>query len=252
VVVAVVYLAAALAQVVTPQPSPTPSPSAPSHEIDANLEYESQYADVIFNGSARHDLSAQGAVLPYAELIVGYDTRSAAPGLGEVYNENAVIPSFGFRAPFGEEQYGELFVQGGYSFGLRGQLSFPETRWGFDYSRDYGSSFSSAYPHAEVNGNVAVYSRFAGNLIGSLDAYFDARLAQSLRALAGTVISFDDHREYGNNYAEAYAGFMVPFSPVLDLRLAGVEGTYLSRGIDVPKPASYSSFRVTLTHSSPP
>jgi len=250
----VVCLAAVLA-LVTPQPSPTASPPNPARaqQIDASLLYESHFAgDVIFNGSARYDLAAQGGVLPYAELIAGYDTRSGVPGIGEVYNENAIIPSFGFRAPFGEEQYAELFLQGGYSFGLRGQYSFPETRWGFDYDRDYGSSFRSDYPHAEVTGNLTLYSRFAGNLIGYAAAYYDTRLATWLRAMVGADASFDDHREYDNNYAEAYAGFMVPFSPVLDLRLAGVEATYLSRGVDVPKPASYSSVRISLVHSSPP
>jgi len=231
--------------------SPMPSPT-PAREIDADAEYESKYADVIFNATARFDLTARGVVLPYAELIAGYDTRSAVPGLGEVYNEDALVPSFGFRAPFGEQQYAELFVQGGYSFGLRGQFSFPETRYGFDYLRDYGTSFLSPRPHAEVYGDLVDYSRFAGNAIGYGDAYYDARLTQSLRALAGADVSFDDHREYGNNYAEAYGGLLVPLSPLLDLQLAGVEGTYLSRGIDAPKPPAYSSVRITLVHSSPP
>lgn len=232
--------------------TPSPTPDSSRLETDATLEYESQYADVILNGEVRYDVGTGGAVLPYAKVIVGYDTRSGIPGLGEVYNENAVIPSFGFRAPLGTEQYGELFLQGGYSFGLRGQLSFPETRWGFDFSRDYGSSFRSVYPHSELSGDATAYSRFAGNFIGYAEGFTDARLTPSIRTLFGADVSFDTHREYGNNYAEAYAGLLIPFSALLDLRLAGVEGIYLSRGVDVPKPASYSTFRLTLSHAYPP
>jgi hypothetical protein len=166
--------------------------------------------------------------LPCANLIVGYDTRLGVPGIGQIFNEDALIPAAGVRAPLDKEEYAELFVQGGFSFGLHGQPSLPETRWGFGYSR------------------------FAGNVIGSVDGFYDTRVTTSLRALVGAVVSFDDHRDYGNNYAEAYAGFIVPFSPELDLRVAGVEGSYLSRGIGVPRPASYSALRVTISHTSPP
>jgi hypothetical protein len=214
--------------------------------------YESRYADFIFSASGRHDLGSQGLVLPYVDLDVAYDTRSGVPGVAEVYNEDAVIPAFGLRAPLDADQYGELFLQGGYSFGLRSQPSFPETRYGFDYSREYGSSFGSVYPHAELNGNLTVYSRFAGNLIGTVDAYSDARLTTSLHTLVGAVVSFDNHREYANNYAEAYSGFLVPFSSELTLRVAGVEGAYLSRGVDVPERPFYSSVRVVLYHSAIP
>ncbi len=240
----------------TPPPAiyatPSPSPNSARSEIDASVEYESQFADVIFSGSARYDLIPHGTVLPYAKLLVDYDTRSGVPGLGEVFNTDAIVPSLGIRAPLGRDEYGELFVQGGYSFGLRSQPSFPETRWGFDYSRDYGSSFHTVFPHLQVNGELIDYSRFAGNTIGLAYAYYDARIVTSLRALIGGDVSFDTHREYANNYGEVYGGFLVPLSEELDLQLAGVEGVYLSRGVDVPAQPWYSSVRVTLTHAIPP
>jgi len=236
----------------TPSPIPSPAPTPARSEVDASVEYDSQFADVIVDLTARYDLFTHGTVLPYAQLIVSYDTEPGTPGLSEVYNEDAVIPSAGLRLPLGSEQYGELFAQGGYSFGLQGQLSFPETRFGLDYSRDYGSSFRSAYPHAQLNGELIDYSRFAGNIIGAADAHYDARLATSLRALVGADLSFDDHREYCNNYAEAYGGFRIPLAAELDLDIAGVEGFYFSRGVDLPNPASYSSFRVTLSHYAGP
>jgi len=236
----------------TPSPIPSPAPTPARSEVDASAEYDSEFADVIVDLTARYDLITRGTVLPYARLILSYDTQPSTPGLSEIYNEDAVIPSAGLRLPLGSERYGEIFVQGGYSFGLQGQLSFPETRFGFDYSRDYGSSFQSAYPHAQLNGELIDYSRFAGNIIGAADAHYDARLATSLRALIGADLSFDDHREYGDNYAEAYGGFRIPLASELDLDLTGVEGFYFSRGIDRPNPASYSSFRITLSHYSEP
>jgi hypothetical protein len=189
-------------------------------------------------------------VRPYARVVVGDDTRSTVPDLGQIYNQDAIIPALGFRAPFGEQQYAEIFVQGGYSFGLHGQYSFPESRWGFDYSRDYGTSFLSAYPHAEVNAEIVEFSRFFGNIISFNNAFYDVRLTGSLRGVVGVTLSFDDHREYANNYAEANAGFLVPLSSELNFVVSGVEGTFLSRGVDVPKPPSYSSFRIVLVESS--
>lgn len=221
-------------------------------KIDGSIEYDSQFADFIVDAAGRYDLVPRGTVLPYAKLIFSYDSDAAEAGLSEVYTEDAVIPSIGIRVPFGSEQYGEIFVQGGYSFGLQGEQSIPETRWGFDYSRDYGASYESVLPHTQLNGELIGYSRFAGNVIGAADAYHDARVTPWLRALLGADLSFDSHREYGNNYAEAFAGFLIPFSPELNLQLSGVEGTYLSRGIGVPNPPWYSSFRVTLSHAYPP
>lgn len=241
----------------TPPPavydSPSPSPAPPSRtKIDAALQYESQFADVILSAAVRYDLTPGGAVLPYARIIVGDETRSTVPDLGQVYNEDAIIPGFGFRAPLDKAQYSELFAQGGYSFGLRGQHSFWETRWGFDYTRDYGTSFSSAFPHAEVYAGITSYSRFGGNAISYNNAYYDARLTGSLRLMVGAALSFDTHRDSGNNSAEADAGFLVPLSPDLDFTVVGVEGAFLSRGAGVPIPPSYSSYRVMLVESRGP
>ncbi len=235
----------------TPSGAPSPSPT-PLWDVEASVEYDSQFADVLFNAEARRDLVVYGTIVPYADLIVGYDTRSGVPGLSEIYNENAVIPSVGVRYPFGVYEYGELFAQAGYSFGLRGQLSYPETRYGFDYARDYGASYGNAYPHAQVEAEIADYSRFQGNIIAETQAYYDAALTPWLRPMIGADLGFDSHREYGNNYVEAYAGFLIPLSTVFDFRFAGVEGTYLSRGVDRPSPPSYSSIRITLQHEFPP
>jgi hypothetical protein len=237
----------------TPTPNGAPSPSpTPLWAIETIVEYDSQFADVLSETDARRDFLYYGTIVPYADLIVGYETNpSRIAGLSQLYNQNAVIPSVGVRYPFGVFEYGELFAQAGYSFGLRGERSFPETRYGFDYARDYGISFESAYPHGEVAGQIADYSRFEGNIIGQVQAFYDARLTPGLRPIVGADLGFDTHRDYGNNYLEAYAGFMIPFSTVFDFRFVGVEGTYLSRGVDRPSPPSYSGIRITLQHEFP-
>lgn len=235
----------------TPYGAPSPSPT-PLWDVEASVEYDSQFADVLFNADARRDFFYYGTIVPYADLIVGYDTSPSVAGLSQVESENAVIPSLGVRYPFGVYEYGELFAQAGYSFGLRGQPSYPETRYGFDYARDYGVSFQSAYPHGEVVAEVANYSRFAGNIISLAQAYYDARLTPGLRPIVGADLGFDTHREYSNNYLEAYGGFLVPLSTVFDFRFVGVEGTYLSRGVDRPSPPWYSGIRITLQHEFPP
>jgi hypothetical protein len=232
--------------------TPAPSTGPERWKIDGSIEYDSEFADTIIDASARYDLVPHGIVLPYARLTLSYDTEPNEAGLSQVFTEDAVTPAAGLRVPFGAEQYGEVFAQGGYSFGLAGERSLAESRWGFDYSRDYSTSYASAFPHTQLNGEAIAYSRFAGNVIGSVDAYHDARITPWLRALLGAYVGFDSHREYGNNYAEVFAGFLIPFSPELNLQLSGVEGTYLSRGIDVPNPPWYSSFRVTLNHAYPP
>jgi hypothetical protein len=233
----------------TPAPSPSPTPL---WEVEGSIEYDSQFADVLFDVDARRDLVVYGTIVPYADLIVAADTQTTEAGLSELYNENAVIPSFGVRYPFGEFEYGELFAQAGYSFGVRGQLSYPETRYGFDYSRDYGASYRSAYPHGEVAGELVDYSRFSGNIIGEVQAYYDAQATPWLRPILGSDLGFDTHRDYGNNYIEVYGGFMVPLSNVFDFRFVGVDGVYLSRGVDRPSPAGYSGIRLTLQHEFPP
>jgi hypothetical protein len=126
-------------------------------------------------------------------------------------------------------------------FWAAGSTQLSGNALGFDYTRDYGTSFLSANPHAEVNASLVAYSRFGGNTIGFNNAFYDARLTGSLPVFVGAALSFDTHRDFANNYAEADAGFLVPLSPELDVTVAGVEGAFLSRGAGIPHPPSYSS-----------
>jgi hypothetical protein len=207
-------------------------------------DYESRFADVFSGVNARYDFT-RGAIRPYAALNVSYDTRSGVPGASQIFNDDAAVISAGLRAPLGKNEYGYLFALGGYSIGLRGEPDFGDVRYGIAYSRDYGTLFA-AKPHTQVNFSAAVYSRYQGNAISYLQGSHDARIAGALRGIAGVTFAADSHRLYYNNFAEGYAGLIVPVSDQINLRFVGLQGTYLPRGIDRPVPATYSGYRALL------
>jgi hypothetical protein len=208
---------------------------------------ESRFGDV-FNGVAlRYDFS-EAAIRPYAALNLSYDTRSGVPGVSDVYNDNAAVASVGFRAPIGLGQYGYAYVLGGDSIGLRGEPTFGDFRYGFAYSRDYGP-LDASQPHTLTYFSAAAYSRYAGDAIVYAQASHDVSITPLLRAIAGTSVALDTHRQYYNNYAEAYAGVLVHLTTSVNVRFVGVAGDYLPRGIGVPRPF-YSGVRVLLVSGS--
>jgi hypothetical protein len=211
-------------------------------------DYESRFADIFSGINARYDFT-KGGVRPYAALNLTYDTRSGAPGASQIFNDDAAVFSAGLRAPLGKNEYGYLFALGGWSVGLRGQPDYGDVRYGIAYSRDYGTLLAPK-PHTQVNFSAAVYSRYQGNAIGYLQGSHDARIAGALRGIAGFTYAADSHRLYYNNFAEGYAGLIVPVSDQINLRFTGVQGTYLPRGIDRPAPASYSGYRALLVFGS--
>jgi hypothetical protein len=208
----------------------------------AYSDYESRFADLFNAGFVRYDLGRPSAAIPYVAFHLTYDTRSGAPGVAQIYNDNAAVTSLGVRFPLGIYGYG--FAEGGYSCGLRGQPSFPEDRFGFAFSRDYGST-GAPQPHALLDGSIAEYSRFVGNVITYAQGSYDVSIHDaSMRPIAGGSIALDAHRLYYNNYAEAYAGVLVRGSPVWSIRAVALTGTYLGRGIDPPSNPSYRGIRV--------
>jgi hypothetical protein len=202
---------------------------------------ESRFQDTFSGMFLRYDLGTN-AIRPYVALNVAYDTRSGVPGIAQVYNDNAAVASFGIRAPIGMSQYGYVFASAGESVGLRGERTFPETRYGVAYSRDYGTMFNSR-PHSQVNVSAAVYSRYAGNAIGYFQGSRDERITPGMRGLYGANVGLDGQRLYYNNFAEGYAGLIFPLTHEINFRVVGVEGTYISRGTPIPVSSSYSSAR---------
>lgn len=221
----------------------TESPRAPAGYLYAYSQDESRFKDV-FNGVVfRYDFS-NAAVRPFASVNLTYDTRSGVPGVAAVYNDNAAIPSVGLRAPLDQNDFGYVYVSAGESLGLRGQPSFPEARYGIAYSRDYGMTIGSG-AHTLVYFSAAEYSRYAGNAIAYTEVSHDVPVTRFLRAVAGINLAADSHRAYYNNYADAYAGLLIPVTSAVSVRAVGVAGDYLPRGIGVPKPF-YSGVRVLL------
>lgn len=233
---------------VTIAASPTPSPAATtssqaSLSVGGYVYYDSQYDDTISNLTVRRDFTGDTSIVPYAAFMVDYDTRSTAAE-PEIYNDDAAIANLGAYAYLDAGGYASMFAAGGYSFGLRGRHSYPEVRYGFAYYRNYGSSWESALPHATASAYLTAYSRYAGNVLEESSASIDARLTPGLRALAGADFNFDAHREYGNNYTEAFGGLLFPVSPSAGLQTIGAYGRYLSRGIDAPENPYYTTIRV--------
>lgn len=231
---------------VTASPSPVPLEAAApkaAGSVGGYVYYDSQYDDTISNLTLRHDFTAESTIVPYAALMVDYDTRSTARE-PEIYNDDAAVANAGAYAYLDKDAYASLFAAAGYSFGLRGRQSYPESRYGFAYYRSYGSSWASDLPHALISAYLTAYSRYAGNVLEESSASIDARLTPRLRALAGADFNFDTHREYGNDYTELFGGLLFPVSPNAGLQTIGAYGRYLPRGVDAPQNPYYTTIRV--------
>ncbi|HVA32829.1 MAG TPA: hypothetical protein VNG31_01700 [Candidatus Baltobacteraceae bacterium] len=229
--------------------APAPSPS-PIVAVAASSEYDSRFADIVNNVEVRRELGG-GELAPYAAIDLEYDTRSGVPGIADVYNDNAAVARLGYRFALDPGGFSSAFATGGYSFGLRGQSSFPETRYGIEYARSFGSE-SVDRPNANVAASVTAYSRYQGNVIAEGSLEYETPLTTRLRTSTGTDLSLDDRREYENNYAEAFGGIRWSFAPALSLRVVGVAGTYLPRGVDPPSTRSYAGIRARLDFAIAP
>ncbi len=207
-----------------------------------SADNEARFSDVFNSINLRYDLG-RSQVRPFASLDVSYDTRSGVPGISPVYNDNSAVVALGLRTPFGRLQYGYVYASAGESIGLRGEPSFGDARYGAAYSRDYGSMYRPQ-PHTQLYGDISVYSRYQGDAIGYFQASHDSPIATRIRAIGGVSLALDNHRVYYNNFAEAYAGIAVPFGTT-SLRIEGVAGEYLPRGIGLQRPF-YSTLRVLL------
>jgi hypothetical protein len=233
---------AAVANAPAPVPAPPVQYKPPPGYAYVYSQYESALADIFSGAFVRYDLlDPATGIRPFAALHLSYDTRSGVPGFGQVYNDNAAVFDAGLRDPTGA--YGYLFIEGGYSAGLRGQKSFPEVRYGYNWSRDYGAF--DGPNHALLDGSFATYSRYQGNTLGYLAPSYDVRLSGPLRALAGVTYSFDMRGIPGNDFVDVYAGPMARVSHAWQLRTVAVRRMYLT-----PSPANYTGLRVLFVYGS--
>jgi len=206
------------------------------------VQYESRFDDVIFDGFNYYNLAVSRRFNVYASLRYTYDTRSN-PAIGQIYFANYVAPGIGVRQWIGS--YGYAFAEAAYAFGLGGQRSLSEVRYGVAGSRDYGL-LNSDKPHALVDGNIAHYSQFDGNVIGYLQMHYDVKLMGHLRPALGWRAYGDAQRLTYNNFLEVQEGAIYWFTPGLYLQAFGVQGTYDGRGTPLAQPRGYTTWRVLL------
>ena len=201
--------------------------------------YDSRFDDTFFGADETYALSRPGqGVQPYLVAHLSDDTKSGPPGSPQIYSDDALIADFGLRTAL--TPHITAFVEGGVGIGLRGQGTISDARYGGLYSQEWGKL---GHDFTSIDTSVAVYSRYAGNTIGYLNALhiFPGR---TVRPLFGINGGLDSHSVYGNNFVEAVYGIQAGTTAV-SYRLVGVEGEYLTRGTIRPQPA-YSGVRAML------
>jgi hypothetical protein len=234
--------------IATATPSPAPaSESVPARAprndaVFSSLEDESRFHDVIINSDA-YAMGADRRIQPYAVLHSSADSRSSANGVTPIiYNDNAEIISGGARYHLGNHSGAFLFAEAGEGFSLVGKGDHPDLRYGWDSWSEHGSESRA---HTSYGYSAAYYSRYDGDVIGYGTILHDFPVRRGIRGVIGINGALDDHRAYYNNIGEIEAGIQAGTSH-LQLRLLGVAGTYLSRGVGIPISRPYTSFRPTI------
>ena len=216
----------------------TTTPAKPSHgDVFGYVQNESRFGDNFYGFDARHTLG-RGAISPYVVLHYTADTRSGASQGAQIFNDNAAVIDLGVRARIGANgPY--AFVEAGEGFGLLNQGNHTDLRYGLAYSGDFGNELRG---HTSLDASIATYSRYANNTIIYGDIAHDFPLRDRLRWLVGANVALDTQRVYSNNYGELFGGVEYNARNV-EIRLVGVGGTYLSRGIGVPTQHTYTTIR---------
>jgi tetratricopeptide (TPR) repeat protein len=201
-------------------------------------QYEGRFSDQIVGVDQSYTLAPQSVVQPYVAMHLSEDTRSGAPGSPQIFNDNALVTDGGLRSQF--SPYLSGFVEGGVGIGLRGQGTISDLRYGFIYSRQFAAA---PLPSTSINISAAMYSRYGGNGIMYYNVMHDFG-GHGIRPIIGLNGGLDTHGVFGNDFAEAEAGFETGTNAVT-LRVLDVRGYYLPRGSALAAPA-YSTLRVQM------
>jgi tetratricopeptide (TPR) repeat protein len=219
----------------------TPAPAYPRGSAFAYVINDSRFADTFYGADVRYNLT-DNRVTPYLVAHLSSDTRSGAVGASDIYNYDAIATNVGLSAALGT--HATAFAEGGQSFGLRGQTSLLEMRYGLTYYQEFGALGTG---HTTIGASAVHYSQFAGNAIAYGTLAHDFPLAGELRGVVGLNGAVDAQRAYYNNYGEVYGGLQFGVKPFA-IRLIHVYGSYLSRGIDVPAASGYQTTRAELLY----
>jgi tetratricopeptide (TPR) repeat protein len=203
-------------------------------------ENESRFHDTFFGLDARYRLADWG-VEPYVALHFTDDAKEASVPATTILNDDAIVLALGLRTEIAKNTY--VFAEAGGAQSLLTGVSESDLRYGLQSSARYGSGGTHA--QTQVDWSVARYSRYT-NTIGYATVAHDFFIGSNvLRGVAGADLALDTSRAFYNNYLDGFAGLQVRRGTVT-LRVTGVAGDYLSRGIDPPLQRSYTSVNATL------
>jgi tetratricopeptide (TPR) repeat protein len=212
----------------------------PNFESFGYAENESRFHDTFFGLDARYRLAA-GPIEPYVALHFTDDAKSASVPATTILNDDAIVLAFGLRAEIAKNI--DAFVEGGQVQSLLTGVSESDLRYGLQSSARYGSGGTHA--QTQVDWSLARYSRYA-NAIGYATVAHDFSIGSKVvRGVAGSDLALDTERAFYNNYLDGFAGLQVRRGTVT-LRVVGVAGDYLSRGINLPVQRSYTSVNAVL------
>jgi tetratricopeptide (TPR) repeat protein len=203
-------------------------------------ENESRFHDTFFGLDARYRLAA-GPIEPYVALHFTDDAKATSVPATTILNDDAIVLAFGLRT--GIAKHIDAFVEGGQAQSLLAGVSESDLRYGLQSSARYGSG--GTHSQMQVDWSLARYSRYA-NTIGYATVAHDFSIgAGVLRGVGGSDLALDTGRAFYNNYIDGFAGVQVRRGTVT-LRVVGVAGDYLSRGINPPVQRTYTSVNAVL------
>jgi tetratricopeptide (TPR) repeat protein len=212
----------------------------PNFESFGYAENESRFHDTFFGLDARYRL-ADGPIEPYVALHFTDDAKAASVPATTILNDDAIVLAFGLRAEIAKNI--DVFVEGGQAQSLLTGVSESDLRYGLQSSSRYGSGGTHA--QTQVDWSLARYSRYA-NTIGYATVAHDFSIGSKVvRGVTGSDLALDTDRAFYNNYIDGFAGLQVRRGTVT-LRVVGVAGDYLSRGINLPVQRSYTSVNAVL------
>jgi tetratricopeptide (TPR) repeat protein len=217
------------------------TPAKPANfESFGYAENESRFHDTFFGLDARYRL-ADGPIEPYVALHFTDDAKASSVPATTILNDDAIVLALGLRTEIAKNV--DAFVEGGQAQSLLTGVSESDLRYGMQSSARYGSGGTHA--QTQIDWSLARYSRYT-NTIGYATVAHDFSIgAGVLRGVAGSDLALDTSRAFYNNYLDGFAGVQVRRGTVT-LRVVGVAGDYLSRGISPPLQRAYTSVNAVL------
>jgi tetratricopeptide (TPR) repeat protein len=203
-------------------------------------ENESRFHDTFYGLDARYYL-AHTRIQPYIALHFSNDFKAGSVPASTILNDDAIVLSLGLRTPIAKGVY--AFIEAGQAQSLLTGISESDLRYGLQASERFGSG--GMHSQTEFDASLARYSRYT-NTIGYAQVAHDFYIGSSVvRGVVGGDLALDTNRAFYNNVVDGFAGLQVRRGTAT-LRVIGLGGDYLSRGISLPAQRTYTSVNVVL------